>query len=188
MPSPIAHSAAGYVIYRFSKGRKQSISEEHPKVWRSSSLLVILFLSLLPDFDFIPGLFFHRVDQFHNSISHSLFFGFMVSLTISTMIWIWRRSNFIYWFILVIICYELHVVMDYFTVGRGVMIFWPFSSVRYVPALKLFYGLHRSDGLWSVRHLWTLITELAFTGIIILFSNLRIGLPKRKKLVGKSHE
>ena len=30
----------------------------------------------------------------------------------------------------------------------------------------LFYGLHRSDGWISIRHLWTLLTESAFALVV----------------------
>ena len=36
-------------------------------------------------------------------------------------------------FALTLACYESHVVMDYFTVGRGVMALWPWTPERFSP-------------------------------------------------------
>ncbi|NIV75262.1 MAG: hypothetical protein GWN37_10615, partial [Gammaproteobacteria bacterium] len=45
-------------------------------------------------------------------------------------------------FLLTLVCYELHVLLDYLTVGRGVMLLWPLSAERFAPPIYLFYGLH----------------------------------------------
>ncbi len=62
--------------------------------------------------------------------------------------------------------------MDAFTIGRGVMILWPFSIDRYASPVSLFYGVHWSDGWVSVRHLWTMVTELALLAAAGLFIHL----------------
>ena len=36
--------------------------------------------------------------------------------------------------------------MDFFTVGRGVNPFWPFSLERFASPVPVFYGLHWSYG------------------------------------------
>ena len=62
--------------------------------------------------------------------------------------------------------------MDFFTIGRGVMVFWPLSLERFASPVPLFYGLHWSDGYLSERHLITLVTELGFLfllGIVMHF-------------------
>jgi peptidoglycan/LPS O-acetylase OafA/YrhL len=48
------------------------------------------------------------------------------------------------------------------------MLFWPLSAARFESPVKLFYGLHWSDGLVSVKHIWTLLNELAFALIAVL--------------------
>ncbi len=70
------------------------------------------------------------------------------------------------WGAMILLCFELHVLMDLFTIGRGVKVLWPLSDARYSPPIKLFYGLHWSDGWLSVRHLWTLLSEAAFAAVI----------------------
>ena len=111
---------------------------------------------------------------------NSLVLGLVVALGVGSVIWLIQRSGFVFWFIIVLVCYEAHVMMDYFTIGRGVMALWPFSSIRYQSPVKLFYGLRWSDGWISVRHLWTLITEMGF----VVFVGLIMHVLRRKRLLG----
>jgi hypothetical protein len=48
------------------------------------------------------------------------------------------------------------------------MLFWPFTEERFEPAVKLFYGLHRSKGWLNIDHVWMLFNELTFTGMVLL--------------------
>ena len=47
------------------------------------------------------------------------------------------------------------------------MLFWPLTDSRYLPPLLLFYGLHWSDGLFSVNHVITLVTEVALILLVV---------------------
>jgi len=175
MPSPISHMAMGYAIYKLY----HTASSPRPEKRHGSLpclLIVTVWLSLLPDLDIIPGILSGNVNHFHNNISHSLFFGLLVALGVSGLVWLRQRMQFMYWFLLVLWCYELHVIMDLFTIGRGVMIFWPFSPERYEPAVMLFYGLRRSEGLVSIHHAWTLITELGFVLLVGFMAHVLNGV------------
>lgn len=193
MPSPIAHTAVAIALDRIREA--SDVAEPDTAVARLlnritpdflevkkdlTSLLALLFFSILPDFDFLPGLFAGPFDQFHNTFSHSLFAGFIVALTVGGLVTLWRPRSFWYWFSLVLVCYELHVIMDYVTVGRGVMLFWPFTSDRYQPPAYLFYGLHRSDGWISIRHLWTFLTEMGFVLGLHLIIHLVLRIQKNQ--------
>jgi hypothetical protein len=48
------------------------------------------------------------------------------------------------------------------------MALWPLTGGRFQAPVFLFYGLHWSQGWLSVRHLWTLATELAFAAASLL--------------------
>jgi hypothetical protein len=49
----------------------------------------------------------------------------------------------------------------------------------------LFYGVHWSQGLFSLKHLWTLVSELAFVaGIYFLFTRMS----KRKASKGRGEK
>jgi membrane-bound metal-dependent hydrolase YbcI (DUF457 family) len=71
------------------------------------------------------------------------------------------RSNFWLWFVICLISYDLHVLMDALTADRGVMMFWPLTDAHRV-AVKLFYGLQWGLGWFSPWHLWTIFTESVF--------------------------
>ena len=167
MPSPIAHTTVGYLIHKVYQSRTSS-----PSLGRIGPLprllLVTAGLSLLPDIDSVAGFLLRDFGRYHNNGSHSLLIGLAVALVIGTLAWWRKRSGFVYWFTLVLLCYQFHVILDFFTVGRGVMLLWPLSSARFEAPVKLFYGLHWSDGLVSINHIWTLLNELAFAFLAVI--------------------
>jgi membrane-bound metal-dependent hydrolase YbcI (DUF457 family) len=151
----------GYAIYRiFGLRLLQRSSERFGFVNRDLALSILL--SLLPDVDSILGILTGNFGRFHNNITHSLFVGVGVAMIVGGLISILLREKISYWFLIALLCYELHVIMDYFTVGRGILALWPFSPERYRAPIKFFYGLHWSNGLYTLRHLWTFFTETAF--------------------------
>ena len=171
MPSPIAHTTMGYAIHRLYRGRRS-----RPNLGRLGPLpgllLVAAGLSLLPDLDSVAGLLWRDFGRYHNNWSHSLLVGLAIALTAGGLAWWRKRSGFVYWFGLVLLCYQFHIALDFFTVGRGVMLFWPISSARFESPVKLFYGFHWSDGLVSINHSWTLLNELGFAFLVVLMVHL----------------
>ncbi|MBX2998259.1 MAG: metal-dependent hydrolase [Caldilineaceae bacterium] len=167
MPSPIAHIAVGYAIYRICRSRPL---QETPLGMDGSirSLAAIVGLSLLPDLDAIPGLLLGDLDSFHNNLTHSIVAGVVAALAIGGIVWLKNRTSFVRWFNLTLISYQLHILMDFFTRGRGVMLFWPFTEERFEPAIKLFYGVQRSRGWLTMDHVWMLFNELLFAGALLL--------------------
>jgi len=167
MPSPIAHTTTGYIIHKIYQAQRPEQSW-----WRLGPLPVLLIvtagLSLLPDIDSVAGFLLGDFGRYHNSGSHSLFVGLAVALAIGGLVWWIKRSGFVDWFVLAVLCYQFHIVLDFFTVGRGVMLFWPVSPARFESPVKLFYGLHWSDGVVSVNHIWTLLSELGFAALAVL--------------------
>lgn len=178
MPSPIAHAAMGYIVYRALRRHKPE--EATKSIGRFPRLLVITIgLSLLPDLDSVPGIISGDFGRFHNTVSNSLFTGVAVAVGIGSAVWLKDRSGFKRWFAIGLVCYELHVLMDLFTLGRGVMLAWPLSAERIKPFVNLFYGVRWSEGLISSKHLWTLGTELGLVGLLTLV----FGLPRLKRLL-----
>jgi inner membrane protein len=129
-------------------------------------LLVAVGASLLPDVDSIIGLLFGNLGRFHNNASHSLFVGLAVALAFGA--WMrWRnQAGFVFWFLIFLVGYGIHVLMDAATISRGVMALWPLSAERYLSPVIIFYGLHWSDGWLSIRHIWTALTELGFAALV----------------------
>jgi inner membrane protein len=164
MPSPLAHLAAGYAVYAISQTRQP----EHERSRKRSVpflLLVAAGFSILPDVDSVVGLLSGDFGRFHNNLTHSLPVGVVAALLFGGLMR-WRRGHgFWFWFAVTLIAHDLHVVMDWATTGRGVMAWWPFSETRFQAPIIVFYGLHWSQGWLSLRHVWTLVTELAFVAV-----------------------
>jgi inner membrane protein len=161
MPSPLAHLTMGYILYRvYRPYLPQQGAEQFGPLPRL--LLVTMGFSMLPDLDSVVGILTSDFGRFHNNLTHSLIIGLGVALGVGCLALWKRQSQFGHWFLIALLCYELHIIMDFFTIGRGVMAFWPLSSDRFLSPAAIFYGLHWSEGIYSIRHLWTLFTELAF--------------------------
>ncbi len=164
MASPIGHIAAGAGIY--AGMRRALLGDSADKRWIQWLLFgAALFFSLLPDADSIPGIWFGDFGAYHNNLSHSLAAALLAAFGGAWII----RSIFgaTYWrsFAFVLLCYGVHVLMDFLTVGRGVMLFWPVTPARFQSPVKLFFGLEWSQGWISKAHLYTLANELALLGI-----------------------
>jgi membrane-bound metal-dependent hydrolase YbcI (DUF457 family) len=170
MPSPLAHSAVGYVVAKVLM--PQSKREGDKRLENNYKLtLAAVFLSLLPDFDAGVGVLLGDFGRYHNNISHSLIFGLVASLLIGLIVKVAHIGQFWTGFFITILCYELHIVMDFFTYGRGIMLLWPFTNQRFQSDILLFYGLHWSDGLFSISHIITLVNEIFFITLLIWVFN-----------------
>ncbi len=170
MPSPIAHVTAGYLVWR--SGR-EPLTPPDRRFSSPAGIAAFAFLSLLPDADAIPGLLFHDLERFHNHFSHSLFSGLILSLMLLSAARTLDRPRPALWMMYALICYWIHLLMDFMTIGRGVMLLWPLTSSRFSSPVKLFIGLHWSAGFWSIRHLETILTEgLLILSAFLLFTAL----------------
>lgn len=168
MPSPIAHTTMGYAIYKMCQPRRPQPGlgwiGRFPRF-----LLVTAGLSLLPDLDSVAGILSEDFGRYHNNGMHSLFVGLALALVVGSLVWWRKRSGFIFWFAVVLLCYDFHIILDFFTFGRGVMLFWPLSSARFEAPVKLFHGLHWSEEIFSIHHVLTLLNELGFA-ILVAFA------------------
>lgn len=166
MPSPLAHTTAGYAVYRLLRRRR---SDWEPQVWRLPLiLLVTLVFSILPDFDTVAGILAGDIGRYHNQGTHSLVVGLLVALFFAVLLARGRMHAFKAWFPPLLLSYELHVLMDVVTLGeRGVMLLWPLSSARFDVPFTLFYGVRWSEGIFAWQHLVTLATEAVFALLVI---------------------
>jgi len=163
MPSPLAHATMGYLVYRsWPEGRSPTGSVR--LLGMSALLPAAVGLSLLPDADAAIGILAGDLGSYHNQLMGSPAFAVLAAVAVGLA----ARGlggSFGRWFALGLVCYQLHVLMDYLTIGRGVKLLWPLSGERFSPPFELFYGLRWSDGLVSVRHLWTLASEVLFAAV-----------------------
>ena len=137
--------------------------------------MVFMGLSLIPDLDLVPAVILGDLGGIHNGITNSLIVGFAISAVLGGVISLVAGGKFALWFSAAFLCISLHIVMDYFTATRGVMALWPITSHRFVAPARLFYGVHHSEGLLSISHLWTALTELVFAAIVVI---LALYIPK----------
>ena len=168
MPSPIIHTTAGYLIYRYSR-RKLPAEARHALGPLSLLLAITVIFAMLPDFDALLGLVVGDIGRYHNQGTHSLVVGLAISLIVAACLCYRKKSSFLSWFLVLLIGYESHVVLDYFTNGgRGVMLFWPFSSERFLPPFTLFHGVRWSQGLYTTEHILTVASELLIVLVVFL--------------------
>ena len=169
LPSPIAHLGVGYVIYQSYK--KKLPQHRHRFSHIPIQLILVAGLSILPDLDIIPAILFKDMETYHNNISHSLFLRIPIAALAAGIFYRIYRANFWMWFVICLISYDLHVVMDALTAERGVMMFWPLTQLRFASTFKIFYGLQWGLGWLSPWHLWTVFTESLFVLVVILAAN-----------------
>jgi membrane-bound metal-dependent hydrolase YbcI (DUF457 family) len=195
MPSPILHTTMGYVVYKIVE--PDSSKSRFGKLGRIPVLLIIsIVASLLPDLDSVFGILAGDFGRYHNNATHSLFVGLLVALLFAGGISVlFNTLPFRTIFLVTLLSYQAHIVFDYFTVSRGVMALWPFSHERFVSPISLFYGFHWSDGLFSIRHLWTFLTESVQALILVLMVNhltsrkfKRSDLERGSRIVTRSSE
>jgi inner membrane protein len=170
MPSPLGHILGGAAVY-LAGTRRES---------RSGEVLVItLVASILPDFDFLPGILIGDMRAFHHGISHSLaaavLFGGVVFLFKK-----WQQADrALLMGSLAMSAYASHVLFDLVSVNdgaRGVPVLWPLSDQYFGFNLGLL-GFFRygpiSQGIWSIvrwDNLSPLFRELIIVGgLVIVF-------------------
>lgn len=163
MPTPLAHTAMGYAIYRLTgsseAGRKRRLS------W-PLLLPAALFFSNLPDLDSIPGLLANDFRAFHNQWTHSLLVGLAAALLVAWVASVCGAS-FKAWFLAAFLSYSAHILMDSMSVEtRGVMMLWPLTAERFHSPVKFFVGFDWAKGLPEGLRLMTAVSELFF--ILIL--------------------
>ena len=184
MPSPVAHLLSGGIVYLTGGSAKQ----------RSRLVLGATILgSIVPDFDFLPGIVIGNPSAFHHGISHSLgfalLFGTMVFLVLRYFQYgdIATRAALMGAF-----AYGFHAVLDAVSVNEGaksVPLLWPLSSREFGINLHFFGHFHHdglADGIWSVvrrENLPALARELSVMGAPLLLLLLWRGRRDRSKTV-----
>jgi len=106
MPSPIGHTLAG--LCGFLLTQRYVIPQK--QVWL---LVGCVLLSLLPDFDVLPGLLFGDPRLFHHQGTHSVTVAVMVALFIGCLA-AWCRLRGLWWGAWGGSLYLGHVILDIF--------------------------------------------------------------------------
>ena len=179
MPSPIAHSLMGYIIYRVTtspfKGQKRYI------------ILLYLFIANIPDLDFVPGIFVGSLSRYHHGMSHSIGFSLIFAFGCYIIPGILRQENIKRCVAIGFCLYFSHIVLDYLTNAPsnpygdpvGVQFFWPFSNEYYIAPFAFFQIIHFGDttgdfllSIFSLHNLKAMSIEFIILSSIIITMEL----------------
>jgi membrane-bound metal-dependent hydrolase YbcI (DUF457 family) len=193
MPMPIAHGAAAVAIYLAFRPRIASAPGVHHGVPDGKSWWLAptacLFLAVMPDLDFIPGLLRGQPNLYHQGLSHSLFVLAGCSLLVFVGLKAlgrgiaahFSRSRLLFCLLAASLS---HPVLDLFSLDTstpvGVPLFWPVSSEHFSAGWPIFLNVQRADlpgaafflSLFSLHNLLAGLREAVFGLAVILLAPL----------------
>ena len=168
MPSPVGHTLAGLCGYLLA--RRSVIPRK--QLWL---LVGCVFLSLLPDFDVVPGLLLGDPRLFHHQGTHSVTAAALVGLLIGGLAR-WRRLNGGWWGIWGGSLYLSHVILDTFVDDPsppfGVQLLWPFSDAYFISSVT---PLPRFD--YFDPHVGFIQSMLSFHNFIAMIQEITLLAP-----------
>ncbi len=176
MPTPVGHSLVGYALYL------SLIRNKLKKSWKT--ILLVVFISNLPDIDYLPGLIVGYPNKYHHALTHSLGFAIIVGL-IFALFYFWRYKGMnLSQLILIFSGLSFsHIVLDYFAIDTslpyGVPLFWPITSRYFISPVPLFLDIHKAtvsnlfiSSLFNMHNFWAIIMEsvifMPIIGILML--------------------
>lgn len=163
MPSPIAHSITGYVLFKQSLERDQALQKALP---RQALWVLAIFTANAADLDFIPYVA-AGVDT-HRGLTHSLVFGICFSLIIVTVLYFCYKLSWKTLFLFIAGIYGSHLLLDFFTAGGdGMQLFWPFSQRFIRSAISLFPSVPHSEGIFYLGHFVFITYELMYAFLLM---------------------
>jgi inner membrane protein len=175
MPSPVAHSLTGYVIYR-AAGPVQARRWQH--------VVLYLFAANAADLDFVPGFLVGDPDLYHHGVSHSVGFAVLFAAALSLLLLFLEkgpiRRNFPIFFCL----YGSHVILDWLSVDTafpyGVPLLWPLAEEYSIAPFPFLPDVSRTSSsgvsfitsLFSLHNFWTVGVELLLLSPFVWFVSI----------------
>lgn len=146
MPSPIAHSLAGFAVAHFARSRRPTppTAETRNRIFW---IVALVFAANAADLDFLAGFLIGEPNRFHHGPTHALIAAVAFALLSATVARVvdfarWRRFGF-----LMGLSYSTHLMLDFVTVGTmepyGMRLLWPFSSMPVMPPFHVFMDIRR---------------------------------------------
>jgi hypothetical protein len=167
MPSPIGHILAGTSVY-LAASRKKDPSK--------TALGVVLLGSIIPDFDFLPGIIIGHPAAFHHGVSHSLAFALLFGAVLFVCFRFYGQKKIATRAALLGgLAYALHIALDALSAYQAVPIIWPLSNVKFGIDLNVFGEFHHErleNGIWSVvrwDNLPAITREFTILGTPVVF-------------------
>ncbi len=163
MPTPFGHTLMGAILYDSTRMKHEKIS------W--FELMMFIIVANLADMDYIPGYIFGNPNLFHHSMTHSVFFALVISISVAYVYYIVVRKEYIKIWFLMSITYISHLIMDYFgkdtSYPYGEQLFWPLSSNYFLSPFSIFNDVHKASSskifiqsLFNWHNLMTIIQEI----------------------------
>jgi membrane-bound metal-dependent hydrolase YbcI (DUF457 family) len=172
MCSPVGHGLAVWAV--FAK-RSRSLHLKQilwiPAMWT---------LSVLPDFDFIPGIVTGHPNLYHHGSMHSITFCFGIAGLITAVLSVARKENALKIGGLVLVVLVSHLILDVFSKDQvqpyGLKAFWPFSNRYVISPITLFLDVDRGSdnrtfwlGLFTLHNAKTVLVELLILSPVSLW-------------------
>ncbi|MBN1997975.1 metal-dependent hydrolase [candidate division KSB1 bacterium] len=171
MPSPFGHLLSGVVI--FSGFRKKKLNG-------LNLFILVLFFSILPDFDFLFGLVEGQPNKYHHHFTHSFFFVVFAGVIGA---WIFARfekisKKSVIW--LFIMPGVVHLLLDSLAIDtsipRGSPLFWPLWKEYFISPVLIFSDIQRSPetakffpSLFSRHNFMAVMIELLYLSPLLIF-------------------
>jgi len=195
MPSPIAHSIVGLC---YASNSFKAVTG----VFKNNILnyFLIIFISVVPDLDVIPGFFVGMPSKYHHGFTHSFFVAVVFGFILSSLFYLFKKEYFLSRMVLFSALYSLHIILDLFTIdtgevnGFGMPIFFPFSFSLFRSSIVLFkvgimnYGYLSYNIVFNYYNLKPFIIELSLSLLIGILIILMGKLLKNKLYAPKINE
>lgn len=162
MPSPIGHLAF-WPLLRRRRTAPAAATRTQSLLWG----LMIAVALLAPDFDVALAFVYHtRISEVHNGPSHSLLAALVFALPAAGLCtWLagvrYRRAV-----VVMLAGFLSHLLLDIFTWGRGIELFWPLTHTRIASPVPLFLGVRHSSGAPLWMHALTAANDLTFCAVV----------------------
>jgi inner membrane protein len=160
MPSPIAHSVTGYVLFKLFRLKFPPVRAS----WLPLAGAIVV--ANAADLDFVAQLLLNT--NLHRGVTHSVGFALGASILVTVLGYRAMRSQTNQLFVLTGMIYSSHLLLDFFTAGgRGLQLFWPLTSAFFQSPIPLFPAVQYSEGLFYWGHLLFITWELLYAGLLI---------------------
>ena len=140
--------------------------------------ILIMFVSVVPDLDIVPGFIAGFPSKYHHGITHSFFSAIVFGFLLSWLIYLLKKNHFLSRAVLFSALYSLHIILDLFTIdtgwvnGFGMPIFFPFTLNYYRSSVVLFkvglmnYGFTNFQVIFNYNNFIPFTIEFSFTLLI----------------------
>lgn len=149
MCTPLGHGLAGIAL----TGRRTRPPRFNPVIW----IPAMWILSVLPDFDFIPGLLIGRPNVYHHGFMHSIVFCLAVAALITAGLAIAGKSRPAWTGGICLIVLLSHLALDCMSRDslppHGLQVFWPFSERYVMSPVAIFLDVNKGvdNGTFLLR-------------------------------------